>query len=139
MLQTCGYASQACFQKVLTELDGVLYDLKLMDDAQHKRYTGVSNQLILQNFAVLVRSGVPFTVRVPLIPTVTDTEKNLRALCEFLRHHGVTYAELMPYHAMTGSKYSLCGRVYAPSFDESIAPNPRTELFAAHGITVKIL
>ena len=76
-LQTCGYAESAVFCEMLSELDYVLYDLKLMDDVRHRHYTGVSNERILENYSLLAERGVPFITRIPLIPTVNDTAENI--------------------------------------------------------------
>ena len=113
--------------------------IKIVNDDLHKRYTGVSNAPILANFKTLVASGVPFTVRTPLIPSVTDTEENLRAIAELLAAAGVTAIELLPYHRAAGSKYPLAGRIYTPDFDESLPVHPRTEIFSQYGIRASII
>ncbi len=138
-LQTCGYTSPETFRRILKKTDYVLFDLKLFDEEEHLRYTGVSNRKILENFEILVESDVEFVPRIPLIPGVTDTEKNLTAIADFLVKHGVFYAELMPYNTMAGSKYALAGREYKPDFDDKIPCNPHTEIFDAHGIKTLIL
>ena len=57
-------------------------DLKLVDESAAIKYTGKSSAPILRNFEILKESGIPFVVRVPLIPKVTDTEENLTAIAE---------------------------------------------------------
>ena len=138
-LQTCGYARPEVFESVLAESDYVLYDLKLMDEEKHRRYTGVSNRMILDNYRALAKSGKEFCTRIPLIPTVNDTEENLRATAEFMRSLGVTYIELLPYNKMAGSKYTMLGRVYETDFDGTVEPVIRRELFNQYGIEVKVL
>ena len=138
-LQTSGYCDEETFRRVLRECDYVLYDLKLMDDGRHRHYTGVSNQRILRNYQILAESGKPFCTRIPLIPTVNDTEENIRATAEFMQSLGVRYVELLPYNKLAGSKYTMLGRDYETDFDGTVEPNPRTELFNQYGIEVKIL
>ena len=138
-LQTSGYCEPELFEQVLSETDYVLYDLKLMDPQMHLRYTGVSNEKILHNFTTLVKSGKPFVVRTPLIPGVTDTQENLRAIAAFLQKQGVGAIDLLPYNKMAGGKYVSIGREFKPSFDESISSQPRRELFEELGIRVNIL
>lgn len=138
-VQTCGYCSSAVFDKVLDNCDYILFDIKLVDEVMHKKYTGVSNTLILENFRRLVESGKDFVIRVPLIPTVTDTEDNMRMTAELLGENGVKYIELLPYNKMAGSKYKLVGRKYEPSFDGSIPVNSRSEIFAEYGIEAKMI
>lgn len=138
-LQTCGYTDADTFSAVLEECDYVLYDLKLIDEALHKKYTGVSNEKILANYRTLAASGKKFVTRIPLIPNVNDTEENLRATAEFLSSLGVKYIEILPYNKMAGGKYAMVGKEYKPSFDGEIPPQPRKEIFESYGIEVKVL
>ena len=138
-LQTCGFAPSDVFEKVLSECDYVLYDLKLMDNEKHKRYTGVENTLILKNYETLARSGKEFITRIPLIPTVNDTEENIRATAIFMNGLGVKKIELLPYNRMAGGKYLMLGRKYETDFDGNIPPDPHIEIFNEYGIEVNIL
>ncbi len=138
-VQTCGYAEKDVFRKVLAACDYVLFDLKIIDAAKSRAFTGVDPNPILENFAVLASGGHAFTVRVPLIPTVTDTVKNITAIATLLKRHGVRYAELLPYNKMAGGKYASVGRVYTPRFDTTVTPQPHPEIFNEYGIAVKIL
>ena len=138
-VQTSGYCSPKVFDKVLKECDYMLFDIKLVDDELSKRYTGVSNAVILQNFRTLVSSGKDFVIRTPLIPSVTDTEDNMEAVAHLLAQNGVRYIEFLPYNKMAGSKYRLAGKLFEPSFDESVPVVIRDEIFARYGIkAVKI-
>lgn len=136
-VQTCGFCSSEIFKDVLANCDYMLFDVKLVDDALHQKYTGVSNEIILQNFRTLAASGKSFVIRVPLIPTVNNTEENIRQTAALLRENGIDYVELLPYNKMAGAKYKLAGMTYSPSFDESIPVQLRTEIFSAYGIQAK--
>lgn len=138
-IQTSGFCSADVFARATALSDYFLYDLKLMDDEMHRRFTGVSNAPILENFDTLCKSGKPFTVRVPLIPGVTDTAKNLEAIAELLNENGVGSVELLPYNKMAGGKYKMLLREYSPLFDEQIPVNPRCEIFEAHMIKSTVL
>lgn len=138
-IQTSGFASEDVFNRVLANADRFLYDIKLVDRNAHKHYTGVSNELILNNFHTLASSDVPFVVRTPLIPGVTDTYENLRAIAELLNKEDISYIELLPYNPMAGSKYALAGMTYHPEFDESIEVNKNTDIFADAGITAQLV
>ena len=138
-VQTCGYCKSELWRKVLDCSDYILFDIKIVDDDIHKKYTGVSNKLILENFKILARSGKDFVIRTPLIPTVTDTVENITAIAELLSKYSVNYIELLPYNKMAGSKYKLAGMEYSPSFDTEIPCKHRTEIFESYGIKVKIV
>lgn len=105
-LQTSGYCESDVFKRVLNAVDYVLYDIKLADGDEHLKYTGVDNALILKNFEILRNSGKPFVVRIPLIPGITDTAKNLSAISEIV---GDTRVEIMRYNHFAPSKYKMVG------------------------------
>ena len=138
-IQTCGYCDTDVFADVLNNCDYVLYDLKLMDNAKHIEYTGVSNEKILENYRTLSRSKKEFCTRIPLIPTVNDTVENITQTAAFMRECGVKYIELLPYNKMAGGKYMMLGREYDPRFDEKIEPDTHIDIFNSYGIEVKVL
>lgn len=138
-VQTSGFGEEEIFKKVLKKSDYFLYDLKIVDDAVHKMYTGVSNELILNNFKLLVQSGKEFVIRIPLIPTVTDTVENITSIAEVLSKNKVFYAELLPYNKMAGGKYKMLMREYSPKFNTQIAPETRDYIFEKFKIRTKIL
>ncbi len=138
-IQTSGYCPPKTFQEAAQLADYMLFDLKIMNDTLHMEYTGVSNKWIHENYRWLARSGKDFVTRVPLIPTITDTEENIVSIAQLLQENGVDYAELLPYNTMAGGKYKMVGRTYTPGFDEAQKPNPRTQIFDSFGIKTKIM
>lgn len=138
-IQTSGFCEPEIFNQILSECDYVLYDIKLLDDEKHTKYTGVSNENILNNFKTLVKSGKQFVIRVPLIPGVTDTENNLNAIADLLAENQIYYVELLPYNKFAGGKYAAIGLEYHPSFDESMESQPHLEIFEQREIKVNIL
>ena len=124
-IQTSGYADLEVYKKVVESVDYVLQDIKLVDDREHLEYTGVSNQKILKNIEWLKRSGKPFVFRVPLIPGITETESNLKAISEIA---GDCRVELMPYNPLAGAKYAMVDMEYTFS-DESNRKEDFTRFF----------
>lgn len=108
-IQTSGYAEPEVYRKVIGSVDYVMQDIKLADPQAHIRYTGVSNGRILENVEWLKASGKPFVFRVPLIPGITDTEENLRAVSRIV---GPFPTELLPYNPLAGAKYPMVGMEY---------------------------
>lgn len=138
-LQTSGFCETEIFKKILSEIDYVLYDIKLMDNEKHIKYTGVSNKTILKNLNILARSGKRFVVRTPLIPGVTDTVQNLTRIADLLIENQIFYIELLSYNRFAGGKYAAVGREYQPSFDEKTEVQPHIEIFKERAIKVNIL
>jgi pyruvate formate lyase activating enzyme len=98
-VDTSGYASFEILERILKNVDLFLYDIKIMDDTKHKRYTGVSNQIILENLRKLAEKGQPVQVRVPLIPGISDDDENIQRIGEYLLSLGnIKHISLLPFH-----------------------------------------
>lgn len=138
-IQTSGFCREDIFDKALDAADYFLYDLKLADDVLHRRYTGVSNSVILKNFEKLAARGKDFTVRIPLIPGVTDTVENITGMAGIMKKNGVKYAELLPYNKMAGGKYKMLQREYRPDFDETKEVEIHGEILEKSGIEYKVM
>lgn len=138
-IQTSGYCENEKFKNILKLADYILFDLKLIDRERHILYTGVDNRPILRNFGTLCACGVPYVVRVPLIPSVTDTAENIESIARLMKENGADYVELLPYNKMAGAKYSLSGREYKPTFDGNAEIKTHTEIFDNYSIKVKIM
>ncbi|MGD0610706.1 MAG: glycyl-radical enzyme activating protein [Anaerolineales bacterium] len=112
-LDTSGYATWAVMDKIRGYVDLFLYDLKLMDNVRHRRYTGVSNQKILSNLTTLSELGHRIIIRIPVIPGINDDEANLRQTGAFLAALPVRPAvELLAYHQTGLAKYESLGLEY---------------------------
>jgi pyruvate formate lyase activating enzyme len=113
VLDTSGYAQWDVVAQAAVHTDLFLFDLKLMDDVRHRKYTGVSNQHILLNLKRLVAGGARVIVRIPLIPGVNDDEGNLRQTRQFLTGlPGLAGVEVLPYHDIAQAKYSALELAY---------------------------
>ncbi len=124
-LDTCGYAPWQTVRQVLEHVDLVLYDFKHMDPEQHQRYTGVSNELILENAERIHRElSIPMLARVPVIPGYNDTVENLAATGRFVATQLGDSVEvhLLPYHRLGEAKHD---RMEQPG--KSIAAQPPSE------------
>ena len=114
MVETCGLFDLDRFNEILYPwLDLIYYDIKLIDKNAHTRYCGTSNEKILENFKSLYRrgrnGGTPVLPRTPLIPGITDTPENIRAVAEFLTACEVSEARLLPYHPLWQEKNHKIG------------------------------
>lgn len=109
-IETCGACEWPRLERLLSHTDLLLYDLKLIDDAAHRQWTGVSNAQILANARRL--NGHKVQVRIPLIPGITDTQENLRAAFAFMRKAGLSDVALLPYNPSAAAKYEWLGLSY---------------------------
>ena len=139
-LETSGFAPPKNYQRAIRSVDWVFQDLKHPDPVEHKRYTGVDLQPILENLAWLKASGRPFVARIPLIPGVNDAPETLARFAELLQGpSGLTGVELLPYHLTAGAKYSLLGQTYNPPFDPSRPLAPDITVFTSRGLPCHVM
>lgn len=113
-IETSGYGSDSALDTVLEHVDLVLFDLKIMDSAAHLKHIGVPNERIHRNARRIVERGVPMIIRVPLIPTLTDTNENIREIARFVKELDPKLTvHLLPYHKFGASKFGMLDRKYA--------------------------
>jgi pyruvate formate lyase activating enzyme len=109
-VDTCGYADPKTMAEIAARTDLILFDLKLMDSADHLRHTGVTNERILDNLRALAARDVAVQVRVPIIPGLTDTAQNIDAMIVFLQMLPRRLpVRLLPYHRSARTKYQRFG------------------------------
>jgi pyruvate formate lyase activating enzyme len=111
-LDTSGHANSVILQEVMKVTDLFLYDLKLMNDFDHQKYTGVSNRLSLANLDTLIDRGKEIIIRFPIISGITNDEKNIESIARFMSERNLQRIDLLPYHKMASNKYRQLGRVY---------------------------
>ena len=110
-VDTAGHVPYERFERILPYTDLFLYDIKCFDSEKHKQYTGVGNELILENLKRLLATDKSVWIRIPIIPTVNDTEEEIRSIRSFLLSCGTPEkVELLPYHAMGEHKYAAIGK-----------------------------
>jgi pyruvate formate lyase activating enzyme len=141
-IDTCGYAPPRIFGSLINKTDLFLYDLKFVNEQAHKKYTGVSNKLIIENLQMLAMRGKKTYVRYTIIPGITDTDQNLRDVVHLVSSlDNVAEVDLLPYYNYAGEKYKRLRRKNRMS---GVEP-PSTErmrqvrqLLRAHSLKVKI-
>jgi pyruvate formate lyase activating enzyme len=111
-VDTSGYCSRKSIDRIKSKVDLFLYDIKTMDDKKHRKYTGVSNKPILENFRRLSKNGNDIWVRLPIVPKINDDEDNIVRTAEFILSNNVKQMCLLPYHRAGIEKYNNLSRPY---------------------------
>jgi pyruvate formate lyase activating enzyme len=112
-LDTCGYASREIIKYVVCHADLVLYDFKHMDPEIHKKYTGVSNNLILENARGIHHElSIPMQARLALIPGFNDSPDNIEAMAKFITADlsSDIPVHILPYHRFGEGKWKRLDR-----------------------------
>lgn len=112
--ETCGFCDTDILREAAEYLDYIMYDLKIIDEEKHIKYTGASNRLILKNLKMLFKEfpDIPKLIRTPVIPSVNDNEEDISAVRSFLSGFDGADFELLPYHRFGKSKYEMLGLPY---------------------------
>jgi len=127
-VETSGYASQEVVKAIAPYVDVFLYDIKHLDPALHRRFTGVSNEVILRNLKLIDDLNRKIIITIPLIPTVNASENVIKSIGSIVSSlKNVVEVHIHPYHRLGIPKYRLLGRSY--SFEsESVLPPPEKEV-----------
>lgn len=106
LIETCGVFDWRGFrERLLPHIDHVYFDVKLADPALHRRHTGAGNRRILSNLAALLKEAPDKMVpRVPLVPGVTDTDENLKAIGRLIRELGGNGYVALPFNPAAAEK-----------------------------------
>jgi pyruvate formate lyase activating enzyme len=131
-LDTCGYAEVEALEKVLPYTCLVLFDLKHIDPAAHKKLTMRSNEPIIRNLKIINARGIPVIIRVPLIPGLNNSDEALTAIAKTMA--GLNNAKeinLLPYHKFGMGKYKQLDRRYKLG---QLEPLANADLERAKGI-----
>lgn len=110
-IQTNGFFVWREFRKVLDYLDLIMFDVKMAESALHRQYTGRGNGPALENLARLWKARPEAVIpRIPLIPGITATAPNLRAISRLLQRLGVRRCSLLPFNPMGFAKAARLGK-----------------------------
>ena len=142
-VDTSGYVKTGLLLDIAERTDLFLYDLKLMDPARHRLYTGVGNEKILANLTALAETGAAIQIRIPLVKGVNDDDANIRATADFVA--GLPgekrQVSLLPFHNIAAGKHLKLGH----EFDAGGMAEPAGEdlervaaIFSAHGLTATV-
>jgi pyruvate formate lyase activating enzyme len=141
-IDTSGYSSLSALEKVLPEVDLFLFDVKLMNRQEHKKFTGKYNDVILRNARLIVEKGVPMIIRVPLIHGINDSRENLDETARFISElDNALHVDLLPYHRYGIGKYEMLDMDYQLSDTEYLNEEQlqrAMEVFERYGLDCEI-
>jgi len=141
-VDTCGFAARDRLLALASLVDLFLFDVKLLDDARHRRFTGLPATPILDNLRALAGAHGNVWIRVPVVPGHTDAEADVAATAALAASlPGVRKVCLLPYHRTGAPKAPRLGRLSALP---DLAPPPPghlealAALFRDRGLAVQI-
>ncbi len=111
-VDTSGYILMESFNNIYDLVDLFLFDLKLINNEKHIKFTDVSNELIHHNLNFLCKKGDKVIIRIPLIPGITDTKENMDDIFSFIKNiKNIRRIDLLPYNEIAEAKYKRFNRI----------------------------
>jgi len=111
VLDTSGHVPWETLAAAVEHADLVLYDLKHIDPSAHEKHTGASNDLIIDNLRRLGGCGVDIEIRMPIVPGLNDSARDIDAAGRFINSlDNVAAVRLLAYHRLAAAKYARLGR-----------------------------
>ena len=113
-IDTSGYTDYENLKRILPYVDAFLYEIKVMDPEDHKKYIGVDNSLILENLKKLSDEGAGLYIRLPIIQQVNATDEHIESVIHFLKENNIhaRQVNLLPYHDIGKGKYASLDMEY---------------------------
>ncbi len=143
-VDTSGFSMPENYRKILPFTDLFLFDIKHLDNKAHIKYTGVPNELILENFRMIALSGKEIMVRFPVIPGLNDDAVNLEMIRDLILGNNDANIKklcLLPYHRIGATKYDRFNLPYKMNGIEPPSVNRMNDLkeyFKNAGISTKV-
>lgn len=114
------------FERLMKATDLVILDIKQMNPDEHKALTGWTNENILAMARWCSDHGVDLWIRKVLVPGLTDSDEELKALRNFVAElKTVKRFEVLPYHTLGIGKWKKLGIPYTL---EGVKPPTKDEI-----------
>ena len=104
-VDTSGLAPQAVLERISLATDLFLFDVKHTDSDEHRRLTGVPNDLILSNLRWLARAHKDIILRWPVVTGYNDRATNVARVRDLALELNIKEIHLLPYHEYARGKY----------------------------------
>ena len=113
-VDTAGLINTGTLLEAAKKTDLFLYDFKMFNSERHKKWTGVSNEKILENLKILSKTGADINIRIPLIAGVNDDDENIENTAQFVSslEGKRKKINILPYHNIMLQKYAKLGKEY---------------------------
>lgn len=104
-IDTAGYYDSENITAILPYTKAALFSIKAVDPKKHLWLAGFDNQKILRNLHYFAQH-IPVTLRYVVIPGVTTSVEDIRALASLVHSlPATTPVELLPYHSLGQQKW----------------------------------
>lgn len=140
-VDTSGHTPWQNIERMLEHIELFLFDLKIMDRNLHKKYTGVTNDLILDNLKKLSSYDKQIHISIPIIWGINHYDQNILDTIAFLSNLNITHIRLLPYHKIGMEKYRRLNMSYKLTGNEKPTEEMMSQIcnrFKDQGFNVRI-
>lgn len=131
-IETASHIPHDIYVEAMKHIDYVFADLKIIDSENHRKYTGVGNELILENLSWLLKSekAKDVIIRTPLIPGMTTPEENIAGIAKFISdiYPEVKY-EILNYNPLAEAKYEMVDKEFCYEKNPPLYSDEQMRLF----------
>ncbi|WP_297790519.1 pyruvate formate-lyase-activating protein [uncultured Anaerococcus sp.] len=126
-VDTSGVGDRIYYPQIAEKADLFLLDIKHYDPVMFKKITKVDQDLLLEFMYQISKTNTRVWIRHVMMPSVTDTRKDMEKLVEFLKplKKNIDKIEILPYHTLGVDKYKKMKRNYPlknmPQMDKNLA------------------
>lgn len=114
-VDTSGIMPFEYYERIYKYTDLFLYDIKLIDEENHKKFTELSNTNILENLKKISKIHNNINIRLPIIEgvnIVNDDEQHISGVIDLIKGLGIKNINLLPYHDISRHKYKKLNMEY---------------------------
>lgn len=105
-IDTCGYGDANKLKEIAKYTDLFLFDIKHLNTIFHKQYTGVNNDIILENLRILISLNKNIILRFPLIEDINDSTQHIENVKNLIKSFNKKIElNILPYHSLGKEKY----------------------------------
>ena len=125
------------YDELIKYTDLILLDIKHINDNEHKKLTGFSNNSVLNFARYLAEKNIPVWIRHVVVPDITYNEEYLKELGKFIGTlKNVKMLEVLPYHDMAKEKYK---KLNIPYVLENTPPTTKEQAVKAKEIILSAI
>ncbi len=162
IIVSAGYFNQKPLKELCRFIDGANIDLKAYSDKFYREVCSATLKPVLNSLVTIKSSGVHLEITNLLLPTLNDSDKDIKNLCVWIKENlgkeiPLHFSRFYPQYRMknlpptslstlekarniaidTGIQYVYIGNVINRNWENTYCPRCKHELIARHGYYIK--
>ncbi|BAW16671.1 glycyl-radical enzyme activating protein [Streptococcus intermedius] len=121
-IETTAFVDHDKFVDLLQYVDFIYTDLKHYNTINHRKVTGVKNELIIKNIHYAFSQQKTIVLRIPVIPSFNDSLEDAEQFAILFKKLSIDQVQLLPFHQFGENKYKLLKRPYEMENVQALHP-----------------